>query len=141
MDRVRRKNVTLAIFTCRWKRMKRPSSKRGVGWDGASAINQSPQQCSFEQAVLACREEYQVELSLGRLKGEPLSLPPMYLHHDESASRLIQMLSLGARPDLAGRRRPKKTGPQRRNTEGVICWQTNLRTAGPTTELMRPAFK
>ena len=99
--------------------MKRPSSRRSVGWDGASAINQSPQQCSFEQAVLACREEYQVELSLGRLKGEPLSLTPMYLHHDESASRLIQMLSLGARPDLAGRRRPKKTGPQRRNTKGL----------------------
>ena len=115
-------------------------ARRRLGWR-VYGTNQSPQQCSFEQAVLACREEYQVELSLGRLKGEPLSLTPMYLHHDESASRLIQMLSLGARPDLAGRRRPKKTGPQRRNTEGVICWQTNLRTAGPTTELMRPAFK
>ena len=31
-----------------------------------------------------------------------------------------------ARPYLAGRRRPKKTGPQWRNTEGVICCGNNL---------------
>jgi len=35
---------------------------------------------SLAQAVLAYRSEYQVERSLGRLKGRPLSLTPMYVH-------------------------------------------------------------
>jgi transposase len=47
-----------------------------LGWR-VYGTNQPPQQLSLEQAVLAYRQEYQVERSLGRLKGRPLSLTPM----------------------------------------------------------------
>ena len=69
---------------------------RRLGWR-VYGTNQAPHQCSVEQAVLAYREEYQVERSLGRLKGKPLSLTPMYLHDDQRATGLIRLLSLGLR--------------------------------------------
>jgi transposase len=47
-----------------------------LGWRIYST-NQPAEPLSLEQAVLAYRNEYLVERSLGRLKGRPLSLTPM----------------------------------------------------------------
>lgn len=49
-----------------------------LGWR-IYVTNQVREQLSLEQAVLAYRSEYLVERSLGRLKGRPLSLTPMYV--------------------------------------------------------------
>ena len=49
-----------------------------LGWRIYST-NQPAEFLSLEQAVLAYRNEYLVERSLGRLKGRPLSLTPMYM--------------------------------------------------------------
>jgi transposase len=54
------------------------SAVRRLGWRIYST-NQPVEQLSLEQAVLAYRSEYLVERSLGRLKGRPLSLTPMYV--------------------------------------------------------------
>ncbi len=114
---------------------------RRLGWR-VYGTNQSPQQCSLEQAVLAYREEYQVERSLGRLKGKPLSLTPMYLHDDQRATGLIRVLSLGVRvlTLLEGvvRRKLADTGEK---LKGLYAGNPTRATDRPTTELMLRAFK
>jgi transposase len=51
----------------------------------------------LQEAVLAYRTEYLVERAMGRLKGRPLSLTPMYLARDDHATGLIRLLSMGVR--------------------------------------------
>ena len=58
---------------------------------------QPPEQLSLQEAVLAYRNEYLVERAMGRLKGRPLSLTPMYLERDDHATGLIRLLSIGLR--------------------------------------------
>src|SRR5262249_562895 len=53
-----------------------------LGWR-VYGTNQPSAQLSLAQAVLAYRSEYLVERSLGRLKGRPLSLKPMYVQRDD----------------------------------------------------------
>jgi len=69
---------------------------RRLGWR-VYVTNQPATPLSLAQAVLAYREEYLVERSLGRLKGQPLSLTPMYLRRDDHATGLVRLLSLGLR--------------------------------------------
>ena len=61
-----------------------------LGWRIYST-NQPAERLSLEQAVLAYRSEYLVERSLGRLKGRPLSLRPMYVQRDDHATGLIRL--------------------------------------------------
>jgi transposase len=104
--------------------------------------NQAPHHLSLEQAVLAYREEYQVERGFGRLKGKPLSLTPMYLHDDARATGLIRLLSLGLRvlTLLEGgvRRHLANSGEKLR---GLYAGNPTRATARPTTELMLRAFQ
>ena len=72
------------------------SAVRRLGWRMYST-NQPKEQLSLEQAVLAYRSEYLVERSLGRLKGRPLSLRPMYVQRDDHATGLIRLLSIALR--------------------------------------------
>jgi transposase len=72
------------------------SAVRRLGWRMYST-NQPVEQLSLEQAVLAYRSAYLVERSLGRLKGRPLSLTPMYVHRDDHATGLIRLLSIALR--------------------------------------------
>jgi transposase len=69
---------------------------RLLGWR-VYATNQPADQRSLEQAVLAYRDEYLVERGFGRLKGQPLSLTPMYLERDDHATGLIRLLTMGLR--------------------------------------------
>ena len=67
---------------------------RRLGWRVYST-NQPLCQLSLEQA--AYRHEYLVERSLGRLKGRPLSLRPMYVQRDDHATGLIRLLAIALR--------------------------------------------
>jgi transposase len=67
-----------------------------LGWRIYST-NPPSEQLSLDQAVLAYRQEYQVERSLGRLKGRPLSLRPMYVQRDDHATGLIRLWSIALR--------------------------------------------
>src|SRR5438128_2796626 len=69
---------------------------RRLGWR-VYGTNQPGESLSLAQAVLAYRSEYLVERSLGRLKGRPLSLTPMYVHRDDHATGLIRLLSIALR--------------------------------------------
>lgn len=77
------------------------SAVRRLGWRVYSThqpVEQlSVEQLSLEQAVLAYRSEYLVERSLGRLKGRPLSLRPMYVQRDDHATGLMRVLSIALR--------------------------------------------
>ena len=67
-----------------------------LGWR-VYATNVPAEQLSLVQAVLAYRSPYLVESDMGRLKGHPLSLTPMYLERDDHATGLIRLLSVGLR--------------------------------------------
>jgi transposase len=67
-----------------------------LGWR-VSATNAPPEQLSLVQAVLAYRSQYLVESDMGRLKGHPLSLTPMYLEREDHVTGLIRRLSIGLR--------------------------------------------
>jgi hypothetical protein len=69
---------------------------RQRGWR-VYAANHPAAQCSLQQAVLAYRSEYLIELNMGRLQGQPLSLTPMYLEGDGHVTGLIRLLSVGFR--------------------------------------------
>ena len=69
---------------------------RRLGWR-VYATTQPADQLSLAQAVLAYRNEYLIERDMGRLKGRPLSLTPMYLERDDHATGLIRLLSIGLR--------------------------------------------
>jgi transposase len=72
------------------------SAVRRLGWR-IDSTNQPSADLSLAQAVLAYRSAYQVERSLGRLKGRPLSLRPMYVQRDDHATGLMRLLSIALR--------------------------------------------
>jgi transposase len=69
---------------------------RPLGWR-VYVTTPPPEPLPLPEAVLAYRNEYLVERAMGRLKGRPLSLTPMYLARDDHATGLIRLLSVGVR--------------------------------------------
>jgi transposase len=61
------------------------------------ATNQVADGFSLPQAIEAYRDEYLVERNFGRLKGRPLSLPPIYVQRDDHATGLVRLSSLALR--------------------------------------------
>jgi transposase len=117
------------------------AAARRLGWR-LYATNQGAQQLSLEQAVLAYRNEYQVERSLGRLKGRPLSLTPMYVQRDDHATGLIRFLSIALRVltllEFVVRRALKADGAK---LAGLYAGNAKRETARPTAERLLEAFQ
>jgi transposase len=92
--------------------------------------------------VLAYRSEYQVERSLGRLKGRPLSLTPMYVQRDDHATGLIRLLSIALRVltllEFVGRRQLAAAGMK---LAGLYAGNPRRETARPTAEHLLEAFE
>jgi transposase len=114
---------------------------RRLGWRIYST-NQPAEQLSLAQAVLAYRNEYLVEKSLGRLKGRPLSLTPMYVQRDDHATGLIRLLSIALRVltllEFVGRRQLATEGAQ---LAGLYAGNAKRDTARPTAERLLEAFR
>jgi transposase len=112
-----------------------------LGWR-VYVTNQPAEQLSLTEAVLAYREEYQVEQSLGRLKGQPLSLRPMYLARDDHATGLIRLLTIALRVltvlEFAVRRRLAATQTA---LAGVYAGQPSRTTTRPTAERLLASFR
>ncbi len=113
---------------------------RRLGWR-VYGSNQAAEQLSLAQAVLAYRSEYLVERSLGRLKGRPLSLTPMYVQRDDHATGLIRLLSIALRVltllEFVVRRRLTAEGTQ---LHGLYAGNAQRETARPTAERLLEAF-
>ena len=113
---------------------------RRLGWR-VYGSNQAAEQLSLAQAVLAYRSEYLVERSLGRLKGRPLSLTPMYVQRDDHATGLMRLLSIALRVltllECVVRRRLTAEGAQ---LHGLYAGNAKRETARPTAERLLEAF-
>jgi transposase len=114
---------------------------RRLGWR-VYGTNQPRESLSLAQAVLAYRNEYQVERSLGRLKGRPLSLTPMYVQRDDHATGLIRLLSIALRVltllEFVGRRQLAAAGTK---LDGLYAGNPRRETARPTAEHLLEAFE
>jgi transposase len=114
---------------------------RPLGWR-VYVTTQPPEQRSLQEAVLAYRNEYLVERAMGRLKGRPLSLTPMYLERDDHATGLIRLLSIGLRVltllEFGVRRRLAMT---KMKLKGLYGGNPKRATAHPTAERLLEAFQ
>ncbi len=114
---------------------------RRLGWR-VYGTNQPGESLSLAQAVLAYRSEYLVERSLGRLKGRPLSLTPMYVQRDDHATGLIRLLSIALRVltllEFVGRRQLAAAGAK---LAGLYAGNPKRETARPTAEHLLEAFR
>jgi transposase len=114
---------------------------RRWGWR-VYGTNQPRESLPLEQAVLAYRSEYLVERSLGRLKGRPLSLTPMYGQRDDHATGLIRLLAIALRVltllEFVGRRRLTAEGTK---LAGLSAGNAKRETACPTAERLLEAFQ
>jgi transposase len=112
-----------------------------LGWR-VYGTNQPLASLSLAQAVLAYRNEYQVERSFGRLKGRPLSLTPMYVQRDDHATGLIRLLSIALRVltlvEFVGRRQLSAEGT---TLAGLYAGNPRRATARPTAEHLLEAFE
>ena len=117
------------------------SAVRRLGWRIYST-NQPAEQLSLEQSVLAYRSEYLVERSLGRLKGRPLSLRPMYVQRADHATGLIRLLSIALRVltlvEFVVRR---QLAAQEETLSGLYAGNPKRETARPTAERLLEAFR
>jgi transposase len=114
---------------------------RRLGWR-VYGTNQPPAQLSLAQAVLAYRSAYLGERSVGRLKGRPLSLTPMYVQRDDQATGLIRLLSIALRVltllACVGRRQLATDGAR---LAGLYAGNPKRETARPTAERLLEAFQ
>src|ERR671922_252291 len=112
-----------------------------LGWR-VYGTNQSVEAWSLAQAVLAYRSAYQVERSLGRLKGRPLSLTPMDVQRDDHATGLIRLLSIGLRVltllEFVVRRQLATAGAK---LAGLYAGNPKRETGRPTAERLLEAFQ
>jgi transposase len=94
------------------------------------------------QAVLGYRSQYLVESAIGRLKGHPLSLTPMYLPRGDHATGLIRLLSIGLRVltllECVVRQQFAVTGTV---LAGLYTGNLSRATARPTTERLLKCFE
>jgi transposase len=114
---------------------------RQLGWR-VYVTTQPSEELSLQEAVLAYRNEYLVERAMGRLKGRPLSLTPMYLERDDHATGLIRLLSIGLRVltllEYVIRRR---LAAARTGLAGLYTGNPKRATARPTSERVLERFE
>jgi transposase len=92
--------------------------------------------------VWGYRDQYQVEKGWSRLKGQPLSLTPMYLKDERRMEGLVLLLSLALRVltlvQGTVRRKLQQSGEPLR---GLYPGQPGRKTSSPSAELLLTAFK
>jgi transposase len=97
---------------------------------------------TWTQAVWAYRSAYLSERGFGRLKGQPLSLTPMYLEREDHVTGLIRLLAVGLRVltllEFVVRRRLAADGGV---LAGVYTGNPTRATAQPTAERLLATFQ
>src|SRR6266487_480668 len=112
-----------------------------LGWR-VYGTNQPGASLSLAHAVLASRSAYQVERSLGRLTGRPLSLTPMDVQRDDHATGRIRLWSIALRVltlvECVGRRQLATEGAK---LAGLYAGNPKRETDRPTAERLLEAFQ
>ena len=111
-----------------------------LGWR-VYATN-APSTLGIEQAMLAYREAYLIEGSFGRLKGQPLSLTPLFLQRDDHVTGLVRLLSIALRLlTLVQYVVRQQLAAHATTLAGLSPGNPARTTARPTTEALLAAFK
>lgn len=112
-----------------------------LGWR-VYATNAKAERLPLSEAILAYRESYLIERGFGRLKGQPLSLTPMYLQREDRATGLIRLLSIGLKAvtllEFVVRRR---LGEEKEKLAGLYAGNPKRATDHPTAEQLLEAFQ
>ncbi len=117
------------------------AAEASLGWR-VYATNRPAQQLSLEQAVLAYRDEYLIERSLGRLKGARLSLRPVYLSREDHATGLVRLLTIGLRVlTVLDYAIGQQLATEVSSIAGVYAAQPTRTTARPTAERVLEVFQ
>jgi transposase len=103
--------------------------------------NAPPERLSLAEAVLTYRDEYRIETNFARLKGQPLSISPMYLQREDHIKGLLRLLSIGLRlltllEFVVGKRLHEAD----ETLGGLYAGNAKRSTARPTAELLLEAF-
>jgi transposase len=111
-----------------------------LGWQ-VYATNAPASQFSLSKVVLAYRSEYLIEHDFGRLKGEPLSLRPLYLASPHRVKGLLRLLTIGLRVlILLEFEVRQKLAARKGKLAGLYAGQATRATARPTAEKLLRAF-
>jgi transposase len=112
-----------------------------LGWRGY-ATNAPLAQLALALAVQAYRSQYLVESDMGRLRGRPWSLTPLYVERDDHATGVIRLRSVGLRVltrlECVVRRR---LAAARTALAGRYAGNPARATARPTTERLLERFE
>jgi transposase len=116
-----------------------------LGWS-FYATNQTVEQCRLKQGVLSYRGQYTIEQGLGRLKGRPLGLLPLFLKIENHVVGLIHLLVIALRAlcvaQFAARRKLAEAKVEsERQIKGLYEGQKSRAISHPTTEAMLKAFE
>ena len=114
---------------------------RLMGWR-AYATNAPSDELSLSKAVDVYRDSYLHEHGYSRLKGNPLSLTPMYLQKEDQITGLIRLLSLALRVltliEFVVRKQLTEEGG---TLQGIYAGNKKRKTKTPRTETLLSAFK
>ncbi len=114
---------------------------RRLGWR-VYVTNASVERLSLERAVWAYRGQYVIDRGMGRLKGRPLSLTPMYLMREDRATGLIRLLTVALRVltllEFVARRNLAARGE---TLAGLYAGNPQRATMRPTAERVLEAFR
>lgn len=114
---------------------------RLLGWR-AYATNAPSGKLSISKAVDVYRDSYLHEHGYSRLKGNPLSLTPMYLQKEDQITGLIRLLSLALRVltliEFVVRKQLVEEGD---TLQGIYAGNKKRKTKTPRTETLLSAFK
>jgi transposase len=112
-----------------------------LGWR-VYATNHPEKELSLADAVVAYRQEYLIEHCFGRLKGQPLSLRPMFLQREDHIKGLIRLLSIGLRLlTLVEFQVKRALEVTKSKLDGIYAGNPRRATAQPTTERLLSSFK
>jgi transposase len=128
-------------ITCQVQPQAVRTASEQLGWR-VYATNQAAEALAFGEAVEAYRDEFLVERNFGRLKGQPLSLSPMYVERDDHATGLVRLLSIALRVltllEFVVRRHLTQQGA---SLAGLYVGNPKRATTQPTTERLLEAFQ
>ncbi|WP_373545875.1 IS1634 family transposase [Chamaesiphon sp.] len=112
-----------------------------LGWR-VYATNHPKKELSLADAVVAYRQEYLIEHCFGRLKGQPLSLRPMFLQREDHIKGLMRLLSIGLRLlTLVEFQVKRALEVDKSKLNGIYAGNPRRATAQPTTERLLANFK
>ena len=112
-----------------------------LGWR-AYVTNAPVTALTWEQGVLAYRDEWLIERGFHRLKGAPLSLDPLFVKRDDQVVGLTHLLSIAVRlltlVEFVVRRQLKQNQEQ---LVGLLPQNPKKGIDNPTTERLLQAFR